>query len=125
MVGFDVMSHVALSESCWKHAGVCGSLKNYGQVVWPPGAASVSVLAWMFLSSRGVTTPHQRRERSRDVRSGVHAGAGRWELVKKHYGAFLWCALVCAPSPVWASPVRIRIRLLNEGRARAESRTET
>ena len=60
MVGFDVMSHVALSESCWTQAGntpeaapgVCGSLNNYGQV-WPPRAASVSVMAWMFLSSRG------------------------------------------------------------------------
>ena len=43
----------------------------------------------------------------------MHAGAGRWEKVEKHAGGFL-CALVCAPSPVLASPVRIRIRLLNE-----------
>ena len=43
----------------------------------------------------------------------MHAGAGSWELVKKYVGGFLWCALVCAPSPVLASPVRIRIRLLN------------
>ena len=59
----------------------------------------------------------------------MHAGAGSWELVKKHVGGFLWCALVCAPSPVLASPVRIRIRLLNRLRdavrgARAEGERE-
>ena len=53
----------------------------------------------------------RRSERPR-VGSEVHDG--RWELVKKHVRGFLWCALVCAPSPVLASPFRIWIRLLNE-----------
>ena len=47
-------------------------------------------------------------------RDGSEMHDGRWELVKKHVRGFLWCALVCAPSPVLASPVRIWIRLLNE-----------
>ena len=38
-----------------------------------------------------------------------------WELVKKHMpGASCGFALVCVPSPVLASPIRILIRLLNE-----------
>ena len=47
-------------------------------------------------------------------RDGSEMHDGRWELVKKHVRGFLWCALVCALSPVLASPVQIWIRLLNE-----------
>ena len=58
-----------------------------------------------------VGSPRQL-QRERPWEEVMHAG--RWELVKNLAGGFLWCALVCAPSPVLASPVRIRIRLLNE-----------
>ena len=103
--GGCVMSHVDL-RAAGSVPGVCGSLKIK---LWPRSMATtsglsvspvlgVSVIAWL----------------ADHVRSGVHAGAGSWELVKKHAGGFLWCALECAPSPVLASPVRIRIRLLNE-----------
>ena len=71
------MSHVDL-RAAGSVPGVCGSLKIK---LWPRSMATmsglsvspvlgVSVIAWL----------------ADHVRSGVHAGAGRWELVKKHAG---------------------------------------
>ena len=68
----------------------------------------VSVIEWLDHVSGGV--------RGREM-SGVHAGAGRWELVKKHDGGFLWFRARVRAFSLLASPIRIRIRLLNEAPA--------
>ena len=107
MVGFDVMSHVALSESCWTHAGSTPvAAPGVCEQLWPGRMATTNGFGVCPGLGVSVITCLRRSERPR-VGSEVHDG--RWELVKKHVRGFLWCALVCAPSPV-----RIWIRLLKE-----------